>query len=72
LLGKVPLVGGLAGEISKIGDRKVQQAVAEIIADPAKYRSIVAKFPANQRHVIEDALARIGGTSGALSPALAK
>ncbi len=72
LLGKVPLVGGLAGEISKIGDRKVQQAVTEIIADPAKYRSIVAKFPANQRHVIEDALARIGGTSGALSPALAK
>lgn len=72
LLGKVPLVGGLAGEIAKIGDRKVQQAVAEIIADPSKYRSIVAKLPANQRHVIEDALARIGGTSGALSPALAK
>ena len=72
LLGKVPLVGGLAGEISKIGDRKVQQALAEIIADPAKYRSIVARFPANQRRVIEDTLARIGGTSGALAPALAE
>ena len=72
LLGRVPLVGGLAGEIAKIGDRKVQQAVAEILADPSKYRSIVARFPANQRHVVEDAIARIGGTSGALAPALAE
>src|SRR5690606_37208530 len=27
LLGRVPLVGGLAGEVAKIGDRKVQEAV---------------------------------------------
>lgn len=72
LLGKVPAVGAFAGEIAKIGDRKVQQAVAEILADPAKYRSVVARFPANQRHAVEDAVARIGGTAGALSPALAK
>lgn len=72
LLGRVPLIGPFAGEISKIGDRKVQQAMAEILADPAKYRSVVARFPANQRRVIEDAIARIGATSGALAPALAE
>lgn len=69
LMRKVPIVGGLAGEVAKIADRRVQAALAEILADPSKYRSVVGRLPANQRHAVEGALSRIGGTAGALAPA---
>lgn len=70
MAGGIPIVGRFAAEISKIGDRKVQEAVARIIADPAQYRSLVAAMPAGQRLQVDYAISRITGGAGAMAPAL--
>lgn len=70
MAGGIPIVGRFAAEISKIGDRKVQEAVARIIANPAEYRSLVAAMPAGKRMQVDYAISRITGGAGAMAPAL--
>lgn len=70
--GKIPLIGGIAEVLNKVGNSRVNAKVAYLLQNPEEARRLLATLPAADRVVVEDVLARIGGTGGALVPALSE
>lgn len=68
----IPFLGKFADVLNRIGDTRVRAKVAYLLQNPDRARAVIASLPANERHIVESALARIGGTAGAVSPALAE
>lgn len=69
---KLPLIGGLAEVLNKVGNSRVNAKVAFLLQNPEEARRLLAALPAADRVVVEDVLARIGGTSGVITPALSE
>lgn len=69
---RIPLVGQAVGYLREFGQARLEQKLVEVLANPAQARAILAKVPANDRRIIETAIARAGGSLGAMSPALAE
>lgn len=72
LLSRVPLAGDIAALVGKYGEDRLNQVLATALQNPSEARRILNAFPANERHVVEGLLSRIGGQAGALTPALAE
>jgi hypothetical protein len=49
---------------------RLQSVLADALANPQQAREILAALPASDRSLVTQALARVGGTTGALTPAL--
>lgn len=70
LLRKLPWMGPAIEHLDAAGQARVMSVMSEMLANPAEYRRVAAALPANERKLVEQAFIRIGGTGGALSPAL--
>jgi hypothetical protein len=68
----VPVLGKFAGVLNKISDRRVQAQVVYLLQNPSRARAVLSSLPADERRVVQDALSRAGGATGALAPALAE
>lgn len=69
---RIPVIGRVAEYLGQIGETRLQAKLGEMLADPSKARAILANLPASDRRLVEDAFRRVGGTAGAVAPALAE
>lgn len=67
---RIPIIGRAVEYLGQIGEARLQAKLGEMLADPSKARAILANLPDSDRRLIEDALRRVGGTSGAVAPAI--
>lgn len=51
---------------------RLQSVLVEALSDPSRARQILGRLPGPDRRLVEGALSRVGGTLGAVSPALAE
>lgn len=70
LFRKLPWLGGAVEYLDAAAQDRVAGALAEMLANPAEYRRISAALPLQERMLVQQAFSRIGGTTGAASPAL--
>lgn len=70
LFRKVPWLGSAVEYLDAAAQDRVAGALAEMLANPAEYRRVAAALPLQERKLVEQAFSRIGGTTGAVSPAL--
>lgn len=72
-LGRViPGVNNAVEFMEGIAAKRVAIALEEVLANPSEFRRIAASLPPQERMLFQQVLSRIGGTTGALSPALAE
>lgn len=65
LLQAIPFVRNAASLLDEHAQKRLEGSLAEVLQDPSKARAILARLPAHERRVIENALVRVGGLTGA-------
>ena len=70
LIRKVPWLGQAVEYLDNAAQDRVASALAEMLANPAEYRRVASQLPLEERKLVEQAFVRLGGTTGAASPAL--
>jgi hypothetical protein len=63
---KVPLLGPALEELDRMGQSRLRERLAVVLANPAEARAILASIPADERRVIEFAISRAGGLTGSV------
>lgn len=63
-LQKIPMVGAMIDLARKYGDDNMQEVLQVALRNPSEARRILGAFPAQERRVVEDALFRLGATTG--------
>lgn len=69
---RIPFIGRAVEYLGQIGETRLQAKLGEMLADPSRARAILANLPDSDRRIVEDALRRVGGTTGAVTPAIAE
>lgn len=73
VMSKMPFgVGAVVESLQAAGEKRVAQALGQVLQDPQAYRQIAARLSVQERKLLERAMIRIGGTGGALTPALSE
>lgn len=68
----IPLVRDAAALLDDAAKARLERSLAEVLQDPSKARAILARLPAQERRVVENALSFAGGTLGGSAPAVAE
>jgi hypothetical protein len=63
---KIPLLGPAIEELDRMGQSRLRERLAVVLANPAQAREILAAIPAQERRAIELAISRAGGAAGAV------
>ncbi len=65
-------VGAFVESLQAAGERRVAEALSQVLQDPQAYRQIASKLSVNERRLLERSMIRLGGAAGATAPALAE
>lgn len=72
LASKVPVVGGFVEALDQLGNQRVNDRLAYLIANPAEARRVLSALNQQDRAVLSRALVQLGGRTGASVPALSE
>lgn len=64
---KAPWIGPWLESMDSAGEQRVMAAMSEMLANPAEYRRVSAALPLQERKLVENAVALLGGTAGAVA-----
>jgi hypothetical protein len=72
LLQAIPGISKITELLDSAAQSRLERNLAEVLQNPSKARAVLAKLPANERKLVENALVLAGGTAGAVAIPSAK
>ena len=66
----IPVVGRFAESLEAMGERRLNETLARLIANPEEARRVLSTLNAKDRAVVNKALLQISARTGASVPAL--
>lgn len=68
----IPVVGSFAESLEAMGEQRLNQTLARLLANPVEARRVLQSLNEQDRRVVAQALAQLSASTGAATPALAE